>query len=248
MKLISLNTWSGRAGKEELLNFFSHHAKTDIFCLQEIWEGGHEHAKKWHAMKGCVTTLISDISKILNDHTVFFYPFYEDWFGSAIFIKKEFGIVEEGEIFVHGKKEDSWDLQDVNHARNIQYITIQTPKGLRTIVNFHGLWNGQGKSDTAERLLQSDNIANFLKTLSHPYVLCGDFNLLPETESLKKLENLGLRNLIKEFAITSTRSSHYQKPLKFADYTLVTSEITVKDFKVLPDEVSDHLAMYLEFN
>jgi hypothetical protein len=70
---------------------------------------------------------------------------------------------------------------------------------------------------------------------------------LPDTESLKKLENIGMRNLIKEFNITGTRSSHYAKPERFADYTLVSDGIKVNDFKVLPDEVSDHLAMYLDF-
>lgn len=37
MKLISLNTWGGRAGKEELLAFFERYQDIDIFCLQEIW-------------------------------------------------------------------------------------------------------------------------------------------------------------------------------------------------------------------
>jgi endonuclease/exonuclease/phosphatase family metal-dependent hydrolase len=135
-----------------------------------------------------------------------------------------------------------------NHARNIQYMTIGTSGSLRTVINFHGLWTGNGKGDTEDRLLQSDNIIRFLKTLSHPYVLCGDFNLLPETQSLKKLEDSGIRNLIKEFGIASTRSSHYTKPVRFADYTFVSDGITVNDFKVLPDEVSDHLAMYLDFD
>jgi len=78
-------------------------------------------------------------------------------------------------------------------------------------------------------------------------VLCGDFNLLPDTESLKRLEGIGLRNLIKEYGITSTRTSFYDKPAKFADYALVSEGIEVKDFKILPDEVSDHSPMYLEF-
>ena len=57
-----------------------------------------------------------------------------------------------------------------------------------------------------------------------------------------------MRNLIAEFGITSTRSSLYTKPLRFADYMFVSNGIEVKDFKVLPDEVSDHLALYLEFS
>ena len=249
MKLISLNAWVGRAGKEKLLDFFKKYKDIDVFCLQEIWQGG-DHAMEYYANawgKGITNTLIIDVSKILNNHSVFFYPSHEDFYGLTIFSKKDLHIVEEGEIFVHRTKKDGFDKEDVNHARNLQYVTIETPEGLRTILNFHGLWNGQGKEDTSERLLQSDNIVNFLKNIQNPYILCGDFNLLPATESLKKIEVLGLKNLIKEFGITSTRSSHYTKPIKFADYTFVSPEIKVNEFKMLPDEVSDHLAMYLDF-
>lgn len=232
-----------------MLNFFEKYRDTDIFCLQEIWQGG-EHAMDYYAKiwgKGITNTQIADISKILDGHCAFFYPSHEDFYGLAIFIKKSITVIEEGEIFVHKTKEDIWDKEDVNHARNLQYITFGTPKNLITVANFHGLWNGAGKEDSRERLLQSDNIANFIKQVKNSLVLCGDFNLLPETKSLKKLEILGLKNLIKEFGITSTRSNHYKKPQKFADYTFVTPDIRVKEFKMLPDEVSDHLAMYLDF-
>ena len=246
MKLISLNTWAGRAGKENLLDFFKRHRNVDVFCLQEIWEGGRHYAVPWG--DNMDTDCLTNIGNVLTGHTAFFRPHYHDWWGIAMFAKKDLNIQQEGELFVHKEKEDSFAKDDaVNHARNIQYMTIGTSHGPRTIVNFHGLWTGNGKGDTDDRLQQSDNIIRFLKTLSHPYVLCGDFNLLPETQSLKKLENNGLRNLIKEFGITSTRSSHYKKPIRFADYTFVSDGITINDFKVLPDEVSDHLAMYLDF-
>ena len=249
MKLISLNTWVGRAGKENLLDFFRKYKDTDIFCLQEIWEGGEDkmeyYSKAWG--KGISNTQMTDIGNILDTHVAFFYPSHEDFYGLAIFVKKDLRITEEGEIFVHRTKEDVWDKEDVNHARNLQYITLETVGGKRTVVNFHGLWNGSGKEDSNERILQSGNIANFLKRISNPYVLCGDFNLLPNTQSLKNIENVGLKNLIKDFNITSTRSNHYKKPEKFADYTFTSSEIKIKEFKILPDEVSDHLAMYLDF-
>jgi len=135
-----------------------------------------------------------------------------------------------------------------NHARNIQYVTLETIRGLITVINFHGLWNGQGKGDSEERLTQSENILNFVKGLSNDFILCGDFNLLPETKSLKMLEEHGLRNLIKEYGITSTRTSFYTKPERYADYIFTTKGMEVKEFKVLPEEVSDHSALLLEFN
>jgi hypothetical protein len=39
MKIVSLNTWAGKAGKEKLLAFFESHREVDVFCLQEIWSG-----------------------------------------------------------------------------------------------------------------------------------------------------------------------------------------------------------------
>jgi len=245
MKIISLNTWSGRAGNKELLDFFTRHEDIDVFCLQEVWEGGHEHSSKWG--ENIDTKLITNIGKVLKNHTVFFRPHYKDFYGLAIFIKNNIKIQEEGDIFVFKDRESAFREFDKNHARNLQYITIETPKGLRTICNFHGIWNGISKEDTDERITQADNIINFLKNISVPHVLCGDFNLLPENKSLKMLENLGMKNLIREFSIQSTRSSHYKKPVRFADYTLVSDGIEVNEFKVLPDEVSDHLAMYLDF-
>ena len=245
MKLISLNTWSGRGGKDILLDFFKRNKDIDIFCLQEVWEGGHEYAPKWG--ENIETTLLTNISKILIDHSVFFRPHYHDFYGLAIYVKKDLKIEEEGDIFVFKERKDVSNDFAENHARNLQYMTVETESGLRTIANIHGLWNGISKEDTEERFLQADNIGKFLKNLSTPRILCGDFNLMPTNKSLKMIEDLGMKNLIKEFGITSTRSSHYTKPVKFADYTLVSNDIKVRDFKVLPDEVSDHLAMYLDF-
>jgi endonuclease/exonuclease/phosphatase family metal-dependent hydrolase len=61
-------------------------------------------------------------------------------------------------------------------------------------------------------------------------------------------KELGMRNLITEYGVTSTRTSLYTKTEeRFADYIFVSKDIEVKDFKVLPDVVSDHAALLLEF-
>jgi exonuclease III len=65
-------------------------------------------------------------------------------------------------------------------------------------------------------------------------------------QSLAILEE-GMKNLIKEYGVTDTRSSLYTKPIRFADYILVSPEIRINNFKVLAEEVSDHLPMVLEF-
>lgn len=251
MKIISLNTWGARAGIENLLDFFKRHADADIFCLQEIWShgGGDRMVGKragGELLVGVTTDLLQKIEKVLPKHQMYFRPHFFDFYGLAVFVKKGFEVMKEGDIFVYKEPGYVSESEAGNHARNIQYLTIKTGKSWTTVVNFHGLWNGLGKSDSADRLLQSDNILNFIKNISNPVIVCGDFNLRPETQSIKKIEDFGLRNLIKEYGITSTRTSLYKKTSeKFADYTFVGRGIEVQDFQVLKDEVSDHAPMQI---
>lgn len=251
MKIISLNIWGGRAGKKQLLDFFAKHKDIDVFCLQEVWAAPYEHLDG-HLAGGLninheviMVYGLQEISTLLDTHVAYFKPHHLDHYGLLMMVKKDLHVVEEGDVFVYKERGHIPEGDVGNHARNLQYVTIQTESGIRTIMNFHGLWNGMGKGDSDDRLLQSDRVIHFLKTKSHPLVLCGDFNLLPTTKSLKKFEDFGLRNLIAEYGIASTRTSFYKKPEKFADYAFVSPKVILKSFQVLPDEVSDHAALEL---
>lgn len=253
MRIISLNTWGGRAGKEGLLAFFKAHADTtDIFCLQEVWDDAHEQLEGRLAggleikNEQAMVYGLQEISAALPDHTPFFRPHFMDHYGLLMLVHKNLAVREEGEVFVYKEKGHVPDGDLGNHARNIQYVTVETETGPVTIINFHGLWNGKGKTDTEDRIRQSKNILAFTKRLPGEYVLCGDFNLLPDTESIKLFEAEGLKNLIKEYGVSSTRTSFYTKPDKHADYIFVSKNITSKDFRVLPDEVSDHAPILVE--
>ena len=132
-------------------------------------------------------------------------------------------------------------------GRNLQYISFVSRGNNFLICNFHGLWNGINKLDSEDRIKQSENIIKFLNDRSEfSKVLCGDFNLLPDTKSIRMFEEAGLRNLIREFGVTSTRTSFYTKLVKFAGYVFISNEVRLKDFKVLPDEVSDHSPLLIE--
>ncbi len=247
MKIITLNTWGGRAGREGLLAFIEKHkADTDIFCFQEIWSAPHDYLNGV-AVGGVVldsskimTHGLQDISASLDNFEPYFNPHYTDHYGLLMMINKGLRVKNQGEVYVYKDKGYSSQKDVGNHARNIQYAEVEKNGRDFMVVNFHGLWNGKGKDDCDERLLQSDNIISFLKKAKTPIIFCGDFNLNPETESLKKFEAFGLRNLIREYKVTSTRTSLYTKPAKFADYIFVSKDLKVQDFEVLTDEVSDH--------
>jgi len=222
VKLITLNTWGGRAGKEPLLDFFRKYKDVDVFCLQEI-------------------------SEILGDHQSYFRPLVLNDYGLQMLVKNNFTVKEEGELFIYKYKGFIAEEDIGDHGRPLQYVTLDLPKGPLTIINLHGAWiKGKNKVDTEERINQSKKIVEFVSGLPNGFILCGDFNLLPNTESMAVLEKAGMRNLIKEYSITSTRTSFYEGPEKYADYIFVSKGLEVKEFKVLPEEVSDHSALLLE--
>lgn len=257
MKIISLNTWGGRAGKEKLLNFFKQHAdEVDIFCLQEMWSAPYEDLEGENAggvsleHEAIMVHGLQEISAVLPNHEVYFHPHHRDNYGLMMAVKKDLHAYEVGEVFVHKYKGYVPEGDVGEHARNIQYVSLNRESGPLTVINFHGLWTshpqGKGKQDIPDRLEQSERIVEFIEKIDYPVVLIGDFNLLPTTESIKKFENAGLRNLIQEYGITSTRTSYYPKPEQYADYAFVSPTLEVKDFKVLPDEVSDHAPLFID--
>lgn len=250
MRIISLNTWGGRAGKDELLSFLKANVDTtDIFCLQEVWSESNKHLEDYSHAEGKHRIMVyglQDISAVMPNHKAFYRPNRLDKFGLLMMVQKKYDVADEGEFPVYERKGDTADGDVGSHTRKMQYATIKIRSRLLTIGNFHGLWNGRGKADCPERLEQSEKILNFTKKVHNPIIIIGDFVLLPDTASVKTLEDAGLRNLIKEYEITSTRTSFYSKPEKFSDYAFVSKDVKVKDFKVLPDEVSDHAPLSLE--
>ena len=78
MKLVSLNTWGGKAYKP-LIDFIKQQARdTDIFCFQEVWADAY--TKFEGQMAGgkpikndeIMTQGVQDISSVLKNHTGYF--------------------------------------------------------------------------------------------------------------------------------------------------------------------------------
>jgi endonuclease/exonuclease/phosphatase family metal-dependent hydrolase len=260
MKVISLNTWGGKAGLDELLAFLKRHEDVDVFCLQEVWSGNEDMVGVVAGptiLEGVSTRLLYEIEEALPGYRALYRPYFRGAYGVALFVKREHEVLAEGESYIYREPGFISDVNQGDHARILQYATLATPEGPRTIINLHGLWQPVtaeemalgGKRDNADRLEQSARILAFAGTLDHPYVIIGDFNLFPETESIAMLERSGLRNLVREHEVRSTRTSlyRYQEKNPFADYAFVSEGIDVQDFKVLPDEVSDHSPLYLSF-
>ncbi|MBX3710028.1 MAG: endonuclease/exonuclease/phosphatase family protein [Gammaproteobacteria bacterium] len=241
MKLITLNIWGGHV-QTPLLEFIKRHQEIDIFCLQEVYHNASEKISD-EDRKVCLN-VFSEIQSLLLDHEGFFRPVVEKVYGISMFIRKNIEILREGEIQIYDNP--NYHGRGPTHSRNLQWVECRINRKIYFIVNIHGLWNGKGKKDSPERIAQSRRIKEFVDTIDTPKILCGDFNLRPDTESIKILEK-EMRNLIKTYNIQSTRTNLYPKEEKFADYIFTSSGVTVNNFAVLKDEVSDHSPLLLDF-
>jgi endonuclease/exonuclease/phosphatase family metal-dependent hydrolase len=242
IKIMSLNIWGGLM-KKPLLELMRKNKDIDIFCLQEVYSC----AKKSICTTGELVELdiFEDISKILPNHILFFVQVLEGY-GIGMLIKKDLNILDKGEFLIHENSNYTSSSNPIGptHSRKLQWVNIKFNNRLYTVINLHGLWNGNGKTDTEARIIQSKNIKKFIDEISGQTILCGDFNLRPDTESIKILDDV-MKNLIKIYKVQSTRTRFYKKMEKHADYFFISHNIKINHFKVLKDEVSDYAPLLL---
>ncbi|OGZ96670.1 MAG: hypothetical protein A3J10_02060 [Candidatus Sungbacteria bacterium RIFCSPLOWO2_02_FULL_54_10] len=258
MKIIFLNTWGGKA-YEPLMAFLSEHsASADFFCLQEVFDSPSSRTVSW----GGRADILADFRSTLPEHEGYFSPAVQNFdgdeymdfpliHGNAIFAKKDITIASHGDMLIAGDGwPDSGDIQAFPHK--MQYVSFQKEGKMYTLAHLHGTPVPSSKRDTPARIAQSQRVADFLAAEKGEKILGGDFNLLPDTESIRMIERAGMRNLITEYGITTTRNalSYGQYPEAdrqyFADYAFVSSGVGVAHFAAPQMEISDHLPLVLE--
>ena len=247
MRLISLNTWGGKL-YDLLLPFIRRfQKKTNLFCLQEVFKstvGLIEPPADFGVVPNLYERLANQLRGFHGYITEPSPPFGERL---AIFGSGSTMIDDQGDMVLCEPREIEVDNGKVLMGSKLQWVTFKHESKVFTIANVHGIWLPSGKKDTPERIKQSERIVAFLESREDAKVLCGDLNLSPETRSIRILE-ANMRNLVREHKVTTTRSSYYDPGKeKFADYIFTSSHVRVSDFKVLKEEVSDHLPLMLEF-
>lgn len=245
MKLITLNIWGGKIF-EPLMDFFKKHAEdTDIFCLQEVFNNPpniKSQMQTWDAKED----IYKDITEVLKGFDGQMAPRQDGQESLCMFVKKDLSVQEIAEQFVYRWKNAAEGDDDSTIGINVQYVKFSKNKKDFMVCNLHGHWTPDPKGDNPARLAQSQNIKKLLDGFKGAKILCGDFNVNPDTKSMKILET-STRNLVKEHNITNTRSRLYKKGNRLDDYILASPEIKVKKFEAIQDVVSDHLPLMLEF-
>ncbi len=258
MKLISLNIQGGSQGKA-FFDYIKKQKKTaDIICFQEVFKSKLSDK----VMQGHDLNIHEKLENLLKNFEGRFFPAYNKMgtflklkgkveFGYSIYVKRGFVIEDYFCQHIIGSLKNEINFQEEKESNGVQCAKIQDGQKTFWVVNVHGVAHPGDKLDTPKRVLQSKKIVAILKKLKGPKILCGDFNLLPNTKSILLIEQAGMKNLIKTYKIKNTRNSiswkKYNNKQYFADFTFVSQKIQVKSFKVPYNLVSDHLPMVLEF-
>lgn len=265
MKIISLNTYGGKIF-DPLVAFIKANASdTDIFCFQEVLRT----SKGSFISNGAKANLFDEFKKRLEKSQSFFAIAQEHFdqttivreevdTGVATFVNQKITVNKTGEFFVCNSL-NSFILNDFeSFPANLHWVQFLLNGKQLTVCNVHGVSEPGNKLDSPERLAQSQKILDFINEQSGEKIIVGDFNLLPDTESITMFERAGFLNLIKEFSIKTTRGSLHKKLYphygtgsngwqEFADYAFVSAGIKAKSLTVPDVSISDHLPLILEF-
>ncbi|MCF3642106.1 endonuclease/exonuclease/phosphatase family protein [Rhizobium sp. TRM95111] len=264
MKILSLNVWGGLV-HGPLLAYLAA-ADADVCCLQEVsrapaarsdWltyrDGDHVLQQR--------ANLYREIKAALPAHEAFFCPTARgalldgdrpcpQEFGIATFVRETIPVLGQVQDFVHGAfSADGFGPHP--RARNAHVLRLHDyGRGAAvTVAHLHGLRDPAGKGDTPARTAQAERLVDLLDRVRRPgdaLVVCGDFNVLPDSISFDILGRIGLTDLVTGRGFTDTRTSHYGKSGRYADYLLVNAETPVAGFEVVAEpEVSDHRPLLL---
>ncbi len=265
MRVLCLNAWGGTLAGA-LLPWLAG-CGADVICLQEVvhspatsndWltyrDGDHVLAQR--------ANLYADVARVLPDHAGTFCPAAEGvlWdgdqsvpsqWGLATFVRRSLPVIGQVHGFVH-KDFSPEGYGDHPRARVAHGVRLYDAARRRTvsITQMHGLRDLNGKGNTPDRLRQAQRLMTLADTLSQPTdirIICGDFNTLPGSETQQLLQAAGFAELVTGRRHHGTRTSHYTKPGRFADYMFIDRPQAVLQFNVVTmPEVSDHCPLMLE--
>lgn len=263
VRIVSVNTWGGRIF-DPLAGWLGT-VGADVLCLQEVTRtprrtGWVRYANGENAFPQRAN-LLADVRQVLPAHQAIFVAAesgpvldpsggrHRQDFGIATLVDEHLPLVGLDTAFVHGSftDHDSWPSTIAPRAALAVRVLDRTTGRRVAVIQLHGLRDPSGKHDTAERRAQARRLAELVQRSQRDAdltVVCGDLNLLPDSETFQILGELGLVDLV---GTADTRTSHYPKPVRHADYALVSDPSAVTRFAILAEpEVSDHRALLLE--
>lgn len=258
MKLLNLNVCIKLNNNKEVINLIKED-NYDIITFQEVMRKIDENVFERYQSSNI-------IKENLDYQNSFFGPLWvakchrkgdnitRDFGGLAEQgneIISSYPIIEGKNVFYHryyATFEDTSDFRNNDHGRAFTEAILNVNGRELQIINVHGIWNKDKVGD--ERTINQINsiLSNIRDDI--PCIIAGDFNLLPESESIKLMNNKMI-NLISKYNIKSTRPNFddgLDRGDMVCDYIFINNKVKVNDFKVINSKASDHFPLFLDFD
>lgn len=249
MKIVTLNLWNGGRLFEDAQKFLlDQHA--DMYFLQEVYNGINATFEK----RLRTATLLQET---FPEFSAYFAPAYCDTretegnIDEGQLLLSRYPLLETENMFVdipYGLYNQEM-MTDFSHfPANIQKAAIEIDSKRITLLNVHGPVNLNGTEDDERRAHMREIILN---NITEYTIVAGDFNIRPNTETVraleKKLTNVFRGELETSFNVKRkdlTKNAGYAHAV--VDMVFVTPAIKVTT-KVHPIvDVSDHLPLVVE--
>ncbi|MFA6193541.1 MAG: endonuclease/exonuclease/phosphatase family protein [Parcubacteria group bacterium] len=249
IKFICLNLWLGGKLFDPILEFIKKE-NPDILAVQEVYDAEDESLEaRFRSME------------VIKEKCGFEYQFFSATcdavlpegkipVGNAIF--SHFPIVESNTIFYHSsfREVDNYENPGGDYSltpRNIQHALIKVGETELNIFNTQGVW-GKDSEDNENRLKMSKAIVEAVKCKQNA-ILCGDFNVFPNTETIRNIEK-HLKNIFKDELETTFNVKQKPNPI-FANFVVdmifASNDLKVIDHYAPNVDVSDHLPLIVTF-
>lgn len=241
VKIISLNLFEGGLLWDNIVAFLTKE-NADILCLQEVFNGDTQQPAHLQT--------VPRLKTLFPDFFFYYAPELEEIrsdgrgdVGNAILSR--WPLQDEKTIFLHGEYQKivrPLDEKSFSHyPKNMVSAVVEVPNSQPLhVLNLHGVWGIDG-NDNPERLKMSEIIISKING-KKPLALMGDFNLVPNTDTIARIEQ-HLTNVFKDELTTTFNMRHKTNPgyaTAVVDMFFVTPEVRVLSHECPDDDVSDH--------
>ena len=258
MKLFDLNIGIKIDNTKQVLNLVKEE-KPDICVFQEAMNAVDDTCYESYKSKNYIEKIegykYSRFAPLfIADKITVNGEVYKDFGGKAeqgTLIISKYKIKEHYNQFYYNDYKYEYDathFKEKDWCRSIQNTILEIDGKEVQRINVHGLWN-KDKVGDERTIKQSLFILDHIRD-DIPVIVAGDFNLLPNTESIEIL-NRRLINLIDKYNIKTTRPK-FRDGLDIGDvicdYIFVNDLVKVNNLIVIKSDVSDHLPIVLDFD
>ncbi|MDO8609704.1 MAG: hypothetical protein Q7R95_04095 [bacterium] len=268
LKLLQLNIFKGKF-LDNIVDLVKKE-NFDILQFQEVTGGKKSNGginlypEKMNLPSGNINNktlgafLFEDIKKIfhLNGDLVITNRIKSDpssYEGNATFYNNDIQCTEKNIIWLQDFKEIDEDYTEWETIGRAALSLKLMYKGKQFyVINTHNAW-GPNSLDEDYKIEQAQKLVQYIQTLKLPYIVTGDFNVIPQTKTISIMNSIG-RNLISENNIYNTLNSNVHPAKRLfppgiaVDYIFVEQNIKVIDFRVISNiDLSDHFGFILEF-